>query len=172
MNWIKNFVRPRIRSILGAATKREVPENMWIKDPDSGEMVFYKDLEANGFVFPGSGHHHRMPAELRFSAMFDGGAFEKLPAPTAAIDPLKFRAEKKYTDQLRDAKAKSGVEDSVQAGFGNVNEQPMVVAVQDMGFIGGSLGIGSRAVAAIRPAIMILLGHERTAFAAMHGTEL
>ena len=53
MNWIKNFVRPKIRSILGV--KRDVPENMWIKDPDSGQMVFYRDLEANQFVFPGSG---------------------------------------------------------------------------------------------------------------------
>jgi acetyl-CoA carboxylase carboxyl transferase subunit beta len=51
VNWIKNFVRPKIRSILGV--KRDVPENMWIKDPDSGQMVFYRDLEANQFVFPG-----------------------------------------------------------------------------------------------------------------------
>jgi acetyl-CoA carboxylase carboxyl transferase subunit beta len=155
MNWIKNFVRPRIRSILGGAAKRDVPENMWIKDPDSGQMVFYKDLEANQFVFPGSNHHHRMPAELRFTNMFDGGEFEKLPAPTAVVDPLKFRAEKKYTDQLRDAKAKAGVEDSVQAGFGDVNEQPMVIAVQDMGFIGGSLGMaaGDAIIAAMRYAV-------------------
>jgi acetyl-CoA carboxylase carboxyl transferase subunit beta len=154
MNWIKNFVRPRIRSILGAATKREVPENMWIKDPDSGDMVFYKDLEEKQFVFP-SGHHHRMPAAMRFSTMFDGGEFEKLPAPTVAADPLKFRAEKRYVDQLKDAKAKSGVEDSVQAGFGRVNDQPMVIAVQDMGFIGGSLGMaaGDAIIAAMRYAV-------------------
>ncbi len=156
MNWIKNFVRPRIRSILGAATtKREVPENMWIKDPDSGEMVFYKDLEANQFVFPGSNHHHRMPSALRFGMMFDSGAFEILPAPVATVDPLKFRAEKRYVDQLKDAKAKSGVEDSVQAGFGKVNDQQMVVAVQDMGFIGGSLGMaaGDAIIAAMRFAV-------------------
>ncbi len=155
MNWIKNFVRPRIRSILGAANiKRDVPENMWIKDPDSGQMVFYKDLETDGFVFP-SGHHHRMPAETRFKSMFDGGAFEKLPAPTVSTDPLKFRAEKKYTDQLRDAKSKSGVDDSVQAGFGQVNDQAMVIAIQDMGFIGGSLGMaaGDAIIAAMRFAV-------------------
>ena len=156
MNWIKNFVRPRIRSILGAATaKRDVPENMWIKDPDSGQMVFYKDLEANQFVFPGSQHHHRMPAAMRFTSMFDGGEFEKLSSPTVSVDPLKFRAEKKYTDQLRDAKAKGGVEDSVQAGYGRVNEQSMVLAIQDMGFIGGSLGMaaGDAIIAAMRFAV-------------------
>ncbi len=56
MNWIKNFVRPKIRALLGA--KREMPENMWIKDPETGQMVFYRDLEANQFVIPGSGYHH------------------------------------------------------------------------------------------------------------------
>jgi acetyl-CoA carboxylase carboxyl transferase subunit beta len=154
MNWIKNFVRPKIRSILGAV-KRDVPENMWIKDPESGQMVFYKDLEANQFVFPGSNHHHRMPAEARFAMMFDGGEFEKLVAPSVMADPLKFKDEKRYVDRLKDAKSKSGVEDSVQAGYGQVNEQAMVIAIQDMGFIGGSLGMaaGDAIIAAMRLAV-------------------
>jgi acetyl-CoA carboxylase carboxyl transferase subunit beta len=154
MNWIKNFVRPRIRNLLGAV-KRDVPENKWVVDPDGGQMVFYKDLEANQFVFPGSNHHHRMPAEGRFRMMFDGGDYERLVAPSAAVDPLKFRDEKRYVDRLKDAKSKSGEEDSVQAGFGMVNEQAMVIAVQDMGFIGGSLGMaaGDGIIAAMRHAI-------------------
>ncbi len=154
MNWIKNFVRPRIRSILGTA-KRDVPENMWIKDPESGQMVFYKDLEANQFVFPGSNHHHRMPAALRLSSMFDGNEFELLPPPMVGADPLKFKDERRYADRLKEAKAKTGVEDSIQAGYGKVNEQFMVVAVQDMGFIGGSLGMaaGDAIIAAMRWAV-------------------
>jgi acetyl-CoA carboxylase carboxyl transferase subunit beta len=154
MNWIKNFVRPRIRSLLGTV-KRDVPENMWIKDPDSGQMVFYKDLEANQFVFPGSEHHHRMPAALRLTTMFDGGEFEKILGPAVAVDPLKFKDEKRYADRLRDAKSKTGVDDSIQAGYGQVNEQDMVVAVQDMGFIGGSLGMaaGDAIIAAMRMAV-------------------
>ena len=153
MNWIKNFVRPRIRSILGQE-KREVPENMWIKDPDSGQMVFYKELESNQFVFP-SGNHHRMPVEARLKDMFDRGEYEKLAAPSVVVDPLKFRAEKRYVDQLKDAKAKAAAEDSVQAGYGVVNDLPMVVAVQDMGFIGGSLGMaaGDAIIAAMRHAV-------------------
>ena len=154
MNWIKNFVRPRINSILGV-TKREVPENMWIKDPDSGQMVFYKELEANQFVFPVSNHHHRMPAALRLTTMFDGGVFEKISGPAVAVDPLKFKDEKRYADRLKDAKSKTGVDDSIQAGFGQVNEQAMVVAVQDMGFIGGSLGMaaGDAIIAGMRHAV-------------------
>jgi acetyl-CoA carboxylase carboxyl transferase subunit beta len=150
MNWIKNFVRPKIRSLLGQ--KRDTPENMWIKDPESGEMVFYRDLEANMFVFPGSNHHHRMPAEARINAFFDGGEWEKIALPTVAVDPLKFRDEKKYADRLRDAKAKGQMQDSIHAGIGKVEGLTMVVMVQDMSFIGGSLGMAAgEAIDAPRP---------------------
>jgi acetyl-CoA carboxylase carboxyl transferase subunit beta len=153
MNWIKNYVRPKIRSLLGQ--KRDTPENMWIKDPESGQMVFYRDLEANMFVFPGSGHHHRMPAEARMKAFFDGGEWEKIALPTVAIDPLKFRDEKKYADRLKDAKSKGHADDSIMAGLGLVDGQQMVVMVQDMTFIGGSLGMaaGEAIVAAMRKAL-------------------
>jgi acetyl-CoA carboxylase carboxyl transferase subunit beta len=154
MNWIKNFVRPKIRSILGGV-KRDVPENMWIKDPESGQMVFYKDLEANQFVFPGSNHHHRMPADLRLKTMFDNGEWEALSFPSVSVDPLKFKDERRYADRLKEAKAKTGVEDSIQAGYGTVNDLAMVVAVQDMGFIGGSLGMaaGDALITAMRYAV-------------------
>jgi acetyl-CoA carboxylase carboxyl transferase subunit beta len=153
MNWIKNYVRPKIRSILGVA-KRDVPDNMWIKDPDTGEMVFYKDLEANHFVFPASRHHHRMPVEARLKHMFDG-EFESLSFPTVPVDPLKFRDEKRYADRLKDARSKSNAQDSVQAGYGKVEGLNMVVAVQDMSFIGGSLGMaaGDAIITAMRHAV-------------------
>jgi acetyl-CoA carboxylase carboxyl transferase subunit beta len=138
LNWIKNFVRPKIRALLGA--KREVPENLWIKDPESGQMVFYRDLEANHFVFPGSEHHHRMAPDVRLRMMFDDGAFEKVSFPSVPADPLKFRDEKKYVDRIKEARSKTGSDDSIHAGFGEVNQLPMVIAVQDMAFIAGSLG--------------------------------
>ena len=71
MNWIKNFVRPKIRGLLGA--KRETPENMWVKCPETGQMVFYRDLENNQFVIPGSGYHMRMAPDVRLKSMFDAG---------------------------------------------------------------------------------------------------
>lgn len=153
MNWIKNFVRPKIRSLLGQ--KRDTPENMWIKDPESGQMVFYRDLEANQFVFPGSNHHHRMPAEARMKAVFDGEQWEKIAFPQVSVDPLKFRDERKYADRLKEAKAKTEADDSVRAGFGKVDGMDMVVMVQDMGFIGGSLGMaaGEAIIAAMRHAV-------------------
>jgi len=69
MNWISNVVRPKIRSFL----KRESSENLWIKCPETGQLVFYKDVEANRFVIPGSDYHMRMGAVARLKAMFDGG---------------------------------------------------------------------------------------------------
>ena len=152
MNWIKNFVRPKIRSILGV--KREVPENMWVKDPDSGQMVFYKDLEANQFVMPGSGYHMRMAPEARLKSMFDGGDFEEIALPQVAVDPLKFRDERKYIDRLREAKQKTEAEDAILAAHGSLGGLPCVMAVQDFSFMGGSLGMaaGEAIVTAMREA--------------------
>ena len=96
MNWITNYVRPKINSMLG---RREMPENLWIKDPESGEMVFHTDLEKNQWVVPTSGHHMRIPAKDRLKFFFDDGVFEVLEQPKVATDPLKFRDEKRYVDR-------------------------------------------------------------------------
>ena len=103
MNWITNYVRPRINSMLG---RREVPENLWIKCPETGEMVFHKDLEDNKWVIPASGFHMKMPAGARLADLFDNGDYEKLPQPKVAQDPLKFRDSKKYLDRLKDSRVK------------------------------------------------------------------
>jgi acetyl-CoA carboxylase carboxyl transferase subunit beta len=154
MNWIKNYVRPKLQSLLNTVQRKDVPENLWIKDPDSGQMVYAKELADNNYVFPVSGHHARMPVAARFAHMFDG-EFEKIAMPQVAADPLKFRDEKKYADRLRDARAKNNGDDSVQAGFGQVDGLDMVVAVQDMSFIGGSLGMaaGDAIIKAMRVAV-------------------
>ena len=153
MNWIKNFVRPKIRSILGV--KREVPENMWIKDPDSGQMVFYRDLEANQFVVPASGYHMRMAPEARLKSMFDGEAFETIAMPQVVADPLKFRDERRYADRLKEARQKTGAEDAILAGAGTLDGLPIVIAVQDFAFMGGSLGMaaGEAVITAMRAAV-------------------
>lgn len=104
MNWITNYVRPKINSMLG---RREVPENLWIKCPETGEMVYHRDLEENKWVIPQSGFHMKMPAKARLKDLFDGGIYEALPQPKVAQDPLKFRDSKKYSDRLRDSRAKT-----------------------------------------------------------------
>ncbi|MBB4198720.1 acetyl-CoA carboxylase, carboxyltransferase subunit beta [Rhodoblastus sphagnicola] len=139
MNWISNVVPPKIRSIL----KRETPENLWVKCPESGELVFHKDLEANLFVVPGSGYHMRIPAKARLDALFDDGVYESLPSPEAPIDPLKFRDVKRYTDRLKDYRLKTGAYDAIRLAAGDLQGLEVTVAVQDFDFLGGSLGMAA-----------------------------
>jgi acetyl-CoA carboxylase carboxyl transferase subunit beta len=141
VNWINNVVRPKIRSFL--TTKREVPDNLWVKCPETGQMVFYKDLEANQFVVPGSDFHMRMGARARLAHLFDESAFEHVPVPSVAQDPLKFRDGRRYTDRLKDARAKTDMEDALLVGEGALNGQPIVAAAQDFEFMAGSLGMAA-----------------------------
>ena len=140
MNWITNYVRPKINSILG---RRDMPENLWIKDPESGEMVFHKDLEENQWVIPSSGHHLKISARERLKAFFDGGAYETIENPKVMTDPLKFRDEKRYVDRLKENRTKTGMEDAVVAASGAIEGLPIVAVVQDFTFMGGSLGMAA-----------------------------
>jgi acetyl-CoA carboxylase carboxyl transferase subunit beta len=153
MNWIKNFVRPKIRGLLGS--KRETPENMWVKCPETGQMVFYRDLENNQFVIPGSGYHMRMAPDVRLKSMFDDASYETIALPPAALDPLKFRDERRYTDRLKEAKQKTGAEDAILAGSGTLDGLPIVITVQDFSFMGGSLGMaaGEGLITSMRAAV-------------------
>jgi acetyl-CoA carboxylase carboxyl transferase subunit beta len=139
-NWIENVVRPKIRNLW---SKRETAENLWVKCPETGEMVFHKDLEANQFVFPNSGYHQRVDARTRLRLFFDDETWEPISFPTVPIDPLRFRDERRYTERLKAAKAKTGLEDAVMLGAGAVEAVPVVAAVQDFDFMGGSLGMAA-----------------------------
>ena len=139
MNWISNVVPPKIRSFL----RRETPDNLWVKCPESGQLVFHKDLEANLYVVPGSGYHMRMATKDRLAATFDAGKWDDIAVPEVLLDPLKFRDEKRYTDKLKEARAKTGLQDAVTVAAGPIEAVPVVVAVQDFDFIGGSLGMAA-----------------------------
>ena len=141
MNWIKNVVRPKIRGFLGA--RRDVPDNMWVKCPETGQMVFHRDLEANQFVIPGSGFHMRMSATVRLKSVFDEGEYETIALPPVAVDPLKFRDERRYTDRLKEARTKAELEDAVLVGAGKLDGLDAVCAVQDFSFMGGTLGMAA-----------------------------
>ncbi len=141
MNWINNVVRPKIRSFL--TTKREVPENLWVKCPETGQMVFYKDLEANQFVVPGSNYHMKMSARARLGSLFDGGHYDQVPVAPVATDPLRFRDGRRYTDRLKDARTKTNLDDAILVAEGNLDGRRVVAAVQDFEFMAGSLGMAA-----------------------------
>ncbi|HEV2562939.1 MAG TPA: acetyl-CoA carboxylase, carboxyltransferase subunit beta [Rhizomicrobium sp.] len=141
MNWIANFVRPRIKSLMAGRTA-ETPENLWKKCPACGEMIFHRDLEAAQNVCPQCNHHLRIGPAQRFAAIFDAGLFEELPQPEVPADPLKFRDERRYADRLKDARAKTARPEALSAARGTLDGMPVMIAVQPFDFLGGSLGMG------------------------------
>ena len=151
MNWMSNVVPPKIRSLL----RRDTPENLWVKCPESGQLVFHKDLEANLMVVPGSGYHMAISPRPRLAALYDEGVYETLPAPEVPTDPLKFRDIKRYADRLKEHRLKTGSPDAVIAAIGRIEGQEIVTAVHDFAFQGGTLGLaaGEAIVAAMTLAV-------------------
>jgi len=163
MNWITNFVRPRIKSMLGV--KETTPDNLWTKCPSCGEMLFQRDLEAAQYVCSHCDFHMKTGPRQRFAFMFDGGSCEELPFIAVAGDPLKFRDEKRYTDRIKEARTKTGQQDAVIAAKGLIAGVPAVVVCQNFAFMGGSLGMAAgeafiagaeRAVADKAPLVLIV----------------
>jgi acetyl-CoA carboxylase carboxyl transferase subunit beta len=148
--WLSRFA-PGIRN---AFSKRETPENLWVKCPETGEMIYRPDLEAALWVTP-SGHHMRIGAAQRLRYTFDEGRFDRIASPVTPDDPLKFPDIRPYPDRLKAARKATGEQDAMAIGFGTIKGQPAVVAVQDFAFMGGSLGVavGEAFVKAAREAV-------------------
>ncbi len=139
MNWLDKLTPPGMKKIF---SKRDTPENLWIKCPMSGEMVFHTDLEAGLHVTP-AGHHMRIGPELRFRYTFDDENWQIVELPPVPADPLKFRDHKRYTDRLKAARAKTGNADAVSVAVGKIDGIETVVFVQNFHFMGGSLGMAA-----------------------------
>ena len=138
MSWLQRLTPPGVQKMF---EKRDTPENLWVKCPISGEMVFNKDLEAAQHVTP-AGHHMRIGPALRFKYTFDG-EYTEVDLPEVAKDPLKFRDDKPYTSRIAAARKKTGREDAMAIGVGAIKNIETTVLVQDFSFMGGSLGMGA-----------------------------
>ena len=97
MNWISNYVRPRINSLF---SRRELPENLWTKCDGCGTMLFHRELAENLNVCSSCGHHMAIAPRARFAGLFDGGVYAEVPVPAAPADPLQFRDQKRYPDPV------------------------------------------------------------------------
>lgn len=148
--WLSRFA-PGVRKIV---SRRDTPDNLWVKDPDTGEMLYRSDLETALWVTP-SGRHMRINAPTRLKATFDGGDYESIETPDVPEDPLKFSDGKPYRDRLNAARKAAGRKDTMAIGYGLIDGTPAVVIVQDFTFMGGSLGMaaGEAFVAAAREAV-------------------
>jgi acetyl-CoA carboxylase carboxyl transferase subunit beta len=139
MNWLSNFIRPRIRSFV---EPKEVPDNLWQKCDACEGMLFHRDLKDNLNVCYHCGHHLRITVKERLAFLFDEGHYETIQAPDVPLDPLKFRDQKKYADRLRETQAKTGLKDAITLARGNIAGNPVVIAAFNFRFMGGSMGMG------------------------------
>ena len=135
--WLSR-IAPGVRGL----TKKDTPENLWVKDPDTGEMLYRPDLEAAMWVTP-SGNHMRIGSKLRLDYTFDDAKYERIATPIVADDPLHFPDDKPSPERLKAARKATGEQDSMAVGYGHVLGQPAVVIVQDFTFMGGSLGMAA-----------------------------
>jgi acetyl-CoA carboxylase carboxyl transferase subunit beta len=153
MNWLSNFVRPKIRALVGQ--KKDVPDNLWEKCPGCSGMLFKRDLESHFNVCRTCGYHLKLDPVKRLDSLFDEGNYKYVETPKVMPDPLKFRDQKKYAERLKDAQNKTKRQDAVIVGEGEVDGIKAVIAVFDFGFLGGSMGagVGEAIVAAAERAV-------------------
>ncbi|MEM9582255.1 MAG: acetyl-CoA carboxylase, carboxyltransferase subunit beta [Pseudomonadota bacterium] len=160
MNWISNYVRPRINSIF---SRREVPENLWTKCTECGTMLFHRELSENLNVCSNCDHHMVLTPRDRFNTLFDGGIFTEVEVPEPIADPLQFKDQKKYPDRMKDARKKTGEKEAMLVAEGEIGRTPIVAIAQDFSFMGGSMSMfvgnaiiaaAERAIASKRPLIL------------------
>jgi acetyl-CoA carboxylase carboxyl transferase subunit beta len=132
-------IAPGVRKFVA---RRETPDNLWEKCPDTGEMIYRPDLEAALWVTP-AGRHMRIRPALRFAYTFDLGRYKSLPLPRSPDDPLTFTYGKPYRDSLAAARKATGEPDAMAAAIGEIGGVQAVVLVQDFAFMGGSLGVAA-----------------------------
>ena len=169
MNWISNYVKPRINSLF---SRREVPENLWQKCDECGTMLFHRELTENLNVCAQCGHHMAITPRERFSALFDGGIFTEVDVPEPVTDPLHFRDQKKYPDRMKSAQKGTGEKEAMLVAEGEIGRTPIVAAAQDFSFMGGSMGmyVGNAIIAAAERAVE--LGRPLILFSAAGGARM
>ena len=149
MSWLD-----RVRNSIPFIAKRDTPDNLWVKCPGCGQMVFAREYGENLNVCPQCNHHGRIGPKARFEQIFDE-TYTELPTPRVAEDPLKFRDTKKYTDRIKAARTATGEHDALINARGKIGGRNAIVGVQDFAFMGGSMGVGvgEAFIAGVREAI-------------------
>ena len=154
MNWISNYVRPTINSLF---SRREVPENLWSKCPECGTMLFHRELKDNLNVCTNCDHHMAIGPRERLAALFDSGIFTEVKVPEPITDPLGFRDQKKYPERLKAAQKNTGEKEAMVVAEGEMGRTPVVVAVQNFAFMGGSMSmyVGNAIIAGAERAVKL-----------------
>ncbi|MFQ5564133.1 MAG: acetyl-CoA carboxylase, carboxyltransferase subunit beta, partial [Parvularculaceae bacterium] len=154
MNWLSNITPPGIKNIF--KRQDDSADTLWVKCPDCGDMIFQRDLETAQQVCPSCNCHMRLAPEERLKQLFDEGRYALVDLPEPVADPLKFRDEKKYPDRLKEYRKKTGHQDAMLVAVGEIDKLPVVAAVQNFAFMGGSMGmaLGEAMLKAAEEAVM------------------
>ncbi len=162
LDWFAN--RRKTGSISAERRVREIPDGLWTKCEMCDVLTYTKDLQANQMVCLECGHHLRVDSNDRINQLIDQGTWTPLDTNVVPVDPLKFKDRKPYSERLREAQAKTGMQDAVQTGLGELQGIPVALGVMDFRFIGGSMGsvVGEkltrlieRATAERRPVLIV-----------------
>lgn len=138
MNWLTDFVKPKIQAFMNQSDK--LPDDLWVKCPSCEQMIFHRDLQDNLRVCPHCQHCMRLPVVERLELLFDQ-TYQTVPLPNVPEDPLKFKDSKRYVDRLKEYRTKTQKEDALTVAVGTIGGRETVVAVMDFSFMGGSMGL-------------------------------
>ena len=152
MNWITNSVLPKIKAWVQS---EDVPDNLWVKCRSCGQMIFHREFEEANNCCATCGNHAPISPANRFRMTFDEGNYELVELDSINDDPLKFKDTRRYSDRLRDTRAKTGLADAISVAHGTIGGKPAVMAAFDFRFMGGSMGrsVGNGIIAAANEAV-------------------
>ncbi len=137
MNWLTNFVKPKLTALV---RKKDVPENLWNNCPSCASMIHHKDLNENLRVCVTCNYHFRMTAEKRIETLFSKEKFLEIKLDEIPDDPLKFSDKKKYKDRLKEYRKKTGRKDAFILGVGDIDDKKAIYGFMNFNFMGGSMG--------------------------------
>jgi len=146
MDWFR-----RVKKSIFPTEKKQIPDGLWVKCDGCEEIIYKKELVKNLHVCHKCNHHFRIGSQEYLQILLDENSTEEFNTHIRSVDPLDFKAQKRYADQLKSARHKTNMEDAVRTVTGTIDDHPVVVAVMDFNFIGGSMGsvVGEKIARAI-----------------------
>ncbi|MBF95874.1 MAG: Acetyl-coenzyme A carboxylase carboxyl transferase subunit beta [Alphaproteobacteria bacterium MarineAlpha9_Bin4] len=138
MNWLTNFVKPKLNAIKSKLIKKD---NLWTKCNNCQQMIFTKELKENLFVCDNCNFHLNMPVTDRLDSIYDDKKYEEVVVEKVIDDPLKFKDKIKYIDRLNKVRKQLNTNDSIKVVKGKIDSFKLVTAIMDFKFMGGSMGM-------------------------------
>jgi acetyl-CoA carboxylase carboxyl transferase subunit beta len=147
MTWLQKLLPPKIKRDTGSP-KKVVPEGLWSKCGSCEAVLYRTDLEKNLHVCPKCNHHNRVNARERLDFLLDAEGRYEIGYEVLPVDSLKFKDSRRYVERLEEARRETEEDDALIVMQGSVKTVPLVAAVFEFGFLGGSMGsvVGERFV--------------------------